>query len=89
MDNDLFRKIKETGKTQGVTSSQVIRDAVHAYYNPVQTSYDQDLVSILKSEVMDLQSQRDMLQLRVDYYSQPWIWRLFNRPLQQALPPRK
>lgn len=95
-DKTTLDKIKKTAKDQGVSHAHVIRDALALYYNPLQMNtapntgtYDREMVDLLKNQVIDLQNQRDQLQLRIDYYSQPWYWRIFNRPMQHQLPAGK
>jgi len=85
LEEEVLKQIRESAKNMGTNNSQVIRDAIRQYYNPIQSSYSQDLVKNLNDEIMDLRVQRDLLQKKADYFSLPWWARFFYR--DRLLPP--
>ena len=79
LPDELYRDFR---KLDGKISENV-RYALRAYINQGNNSYNQDVIQILKNQVLDLQTNRDNLQARIDYLMQPWYRRITLPKLKQ------
>jgi len=58
LDPDLLKDMDKLGRSR----TSVVTDALHMYLNQdTQTSYNVDLISLLKTEIQDLKKDKDFL----------------------------
>lgn len=77
IDDKMYRRILQ----EDISKSELIRRSVRQYFN--ESTYNVDVMDVLKDQVEDLKGQRDLLQQRLDYFQMPWYMRLMlptNKP---------
>ena len=72
--------VSELNSLGGCRSSH-IRQAVTTYlhgdiHGDTNTGYNEELVTVLKDQVLDLKQDKDLLQNRLDFYMLPWYHKL-------------
>ncbi len=78
LDPALVQRVDALGSVR----TRSVELALQQYLGDVTTmNYNRETVDLLKNEIQDLQTQRDVLQRRLDYYSLPWYIRIFKNPL--------
>ena len=82
LEPTLIKQLDSFSGTRTYNVDLAIQKYVQNDYNQMYNS-NTEAVQILKNQVADLQTNRDNLQRRLDYYTLPFYRRLFTPRLKQ------